>query len=290
MKCLACVQVYLPCALIVVLSWVGFWLNREATSDRVTLGRSQSCTVDDDDDDDDDDVRSDCGTHLVCHLYGQQVGPAQGSLRHRPGLVHNHQFPLLPRLHPGVRWCSLLHQGSQRQSPTPVTLDPCIEHQVGSGETFGNNAVVEEEEEEEEEFIDDLDVDQDWEDVEEWNKPEVPVSIINKWTGAGVPEYPPPPPLTLTLPPRTSYLSARSLYGMSGSLSDSTESLPVQAKLNSLKKNFNLAFHFQPMNPNKVHCSVGLNENPKGNHHIPASLRRQQYADKKRWYFMKNNF
>ena len=31
-------QVYLPCALIVVLSWVGFWLNREATSDRVTLG------------------------------------------------------------------------------------------------------------------------------------------------------------------------------------------------------------------------------------------------------------
>ena len=34
-----CSQVYLPCALIVVLSWVGFWLNREATSDRVTLGR-----------------------------------------------------------------------------------------------------------------------------------------------------------------------------------------------------------------------------------------------------------
>ena len=33
-------QVYLPCALIVVLSWVGFWLNREATSDRVTLGNN----------------------------------------------------------------------------------------------------------------------------------------------------------------------------------------------------------------------------------------------------------
>ena len=31
---------YLPCALIVVLSWVGFWLNREATSDRVTLGNT----------------------------------------------------------------------------------------------------------------------------------------------------------------------------------------------------------------------------------------------------------
>ena len=39
------VQVYLPCALIVVLSWVGFWLNREATSDRVTLGGQQGgCT------------------------------------------------------------------------------------------------------------------------------------------------------------------------------------------------------------------------------------------------------
>ena len=35
-------QVYLPCALIVILSWVGFWLNREATSDRVTLGEKQS--------------------------------------------------------------------------------------------------------------------------------------------------------------------------------------------------------------------------------------------------------
>ena len=30
---------YLPCTLIVVLSWVGFWLNREATSDRVGLGK-----------------------------------------------------------------------------------------------------------------------------------------------------------------------------------------------------------------------------------------------------------
>ena len=31
---------YLPCTLIVVLSWVGFWLNREATSDRVGLGKN----------------------------------------------------------------------------------------------------------------------------------------------------------------------------------------------------------------------------------------------------------
>ena len=35
---LPAVQIYLPCTLLVVLSWVGFFLNREATSDRVGLG------------------------------------------------------------------------------------------------------------------------------------------------------------------------------------------------------------------------------------------------------------
>lgn len=32
------IQVYVPCVLIVVLSWVSFWIHREATSDRVGLG------------------------------------------------------------------------------------------------------------------------------------------------------------------------------------------------------------------------------------------------------------
>ncbi|XP_072161193.1 gamma-aminobutyric acid receptor alpha-like isoform X2 [Bemisia tabaci] len=32
------IQVYGPCILLVVLSWVSFWLNREATADRVSLG------------------------------------------------------------------------------------------------------------------------------------------------------------------------------------------------------------------------------------------------------------
>jgi gamma-aminobutyric acid receptor subunit alpha len=32
------IQVYVPCILIVVLSWVSFWIHREATSDRVGLG------------------------------------------------------------------------------------------------------------------------------------------------------------------------------------------------------------------------------------------------------------
>ena len=36
------IQIYLPCTLLVVLSWVGFWLNREATSDRVGLGNKMN--------------------------------------------------------------------------------------------------------------------------------------------------------------------------------------------------------------------------------------------------------
>jgi hypothetical protein len=34
------IQVYGPCVLLVVLSWVSFWLNREATADRISLGKS----------------------------------------------------------------------------------------------------------------------------------------------------------------------------------------------------------------------------------------------------------
>lgn len=36
------IQVYVPCILIVVLSWVSFWINREATADRVGLGKPLS--------------------------------------------------------------------------------------------------------------------------------------------------------------------------------------------------------------------------------------------------------
>jgi len=39
------IQVYVPCTLIVILSWVGFWLNREATSDRITLGVTAVLTL-----------------------------------------------------------------------------------------------------------------------------------------------------------------------------------------------------------------------------------------------------
>ncbi|CAL4124456.1 unnamed protein product, partial [Meganyctiphanes norvegica] len=39
------IQVYVPCILIVILSWVSFWINREATSDRVGLGITTVLTL-----------------------------------------------------------------------------------------------------------------------------------------------------------------------------------------------------------------------------------------------------
>nr|CAD7202588.1 unnamed protein product [Timema douglasi] len=39
------IQVYGPCVLLVVLSWVSFWLNREATADRVSLGAVSSSSL-----------------------------------------------------------------------------------------------------------------------------------------------------------------------------------------------------------------------------------------------------
>lgn len=36
---------YVPCILIVVLSWVSFWIHREATSDRVGLGITTVLTL-----------------------------------------------------------------------------------------------------------------------------------------------------------------------------------------------------------------------------------------------------
>jgi hypothetical protein len=36
------IQIYFPCILLVVVSWVAFWINREATADRVTLGKHLS--------------------------------------------------------------------------------------------------------------------------------------------------------------------------------------------------------------------------------------------------------
>lgn len=35
------IEVYAPCTMLVVLSWVAFWINREATADRVALGKQE---------------------------------------------------------------------------------------------------------------------------------------------------------------------------------------------------------------------------------------------------------
>ena len=34
------INVYVPCSMLVILSWVAFWINREATADRIALGKS----------------------------------------------------------------------------------------------------------------------------------------------------------------------------------------------------------------------------------------------------------
>ncbi|WAQ99505.1 GBRA4-like protein [Mya arenaria] len=39
------INVYVPCLLLVVLSWVSFWINREATSDRIALGTMTVLTM-----------------------------------------------------------------------------------------------------------------------------------------------------------------------------------------------------------------------------------------------------
>jgi len=39
------IQVYGPCILLVVLSWVSFWINREATADRISLGVTTVLTM-----------------------------------------------------------------------------------------------------------------------------------------------------------------------------------------------------------------------------------------------------
>ena len=122
-------QVYVPCTLIVVLSWVGFWLNREATSDRVGLGEISAisdlaaalhCTQASRPCSPSPPSPSTAGracprcTTLYCtvlHCTGTVLYCTAGALRHRPGLVHRLQLPLLHGIAAGVRRGPLLHQG-----------------------------------------------------------------------------------------------------------------------------------------------------------------------------------
>lgn len=36
------IQTYIPCTLIVVLSWVSFWINKDAVPARTSLGKLQT--------------------------------------------------------------------------------------------------------------------------------------------------------------------------------------------------------------------------------------------------------
>ena len=108
-------QVYVPCTLIVVLSWVGFWLNREATSDRVGLGEKLNdwlltmtmamhyITI----------SRHHCRPDSVHHSSWQQDRASQSSLRHGSRLVHRLQFSLLHGLITRVCRGSLFYKGSK---------------------------------------------------------------------------------------------------------------------------------------------------------------------------------
>ena len=82
------IQVYGPCVLLVVISWVSFWLNREATSDRISLGMSQWNF---------NGVYTPANHHLLWRRhngadndlfgFGSQDGFASGVLSHCAGLL-----------------------------------------------------------------------------------------------------------------------------------------------------------------------------------------------------------
>lgn len=99
------IQVYVPCVLIVVLSWVSFWIHREATSDRVGLGK-KSVNLD---------------THLFSafrdyhrfdsfdHQFGFSDGFTKSSVCYCVGLVFAHELFLLHCYAVGVRWSALFY-------------------------------------------------------------------------------------------------------------------------------------------------------------------------------------
>jgi len=194
------IQVYLPCALIVVLSWVGFWLNREATSDRVTLGVTAVLTL------------------------------SAISMDSRSDLPKVHYATALD-------WfiiCSFLYCMASILEFAGVHYFT----KVGYGETFGQNEIEDEEEEYLDDGYsgEDLEDENEWEDLEEWKKFRTPISVSNRWSS--LPRCPPvPPPIHLANNINHRPLSGRSceiaaynhLYGVkSASSTSSTDSLPAK--------------------------------------------------------------
>ncbi len=124
------IQIYLPCTLLVILSWVGFWLNREATSDRVGLGKAKTYEI----------PLSPaflligqaCNnfpfpfTSISCFIYRhhhcadtlddrprKSDGFAKSPLCNRPWLVYHMQFRLLYCNPARIRWSPLFHEGER---------------------------------------------------------------------------------------------------------------------------------------------------------------------------------
>ena len=212
-------KVYLPCALIVVLSWVGFWLNREATSDRVTLGVTAVLTL--------SAISLDSRSDLPKVHYATALDwfiicsflYCMASILEFAGV---HYFTKVSQEE--LMWCQK------------------IIFQIGSGESFGNDGIDSD--------INDEDNDEDWEDIEDW-KVETPnetnghqissTAHCNNVEGSAA--------RTRMMPNQTNHVSAtlpstmnhrpinplnhncisayNNAYGINGSLSESSESVPV---------------------------------------------------------------
>lgn len=114
-------QVYVPCILIVILSWVSFWIHREATSDRVGLGITTVLTL--------STIRftiwqmrSKCYSELLMQVnaskfayeqFGLAYGFAQSALCDRTGLVPVDELLLLHCNAAGICWCAFFHEIGQ---------------------------------------------------------------------------------------------------------------------------------------------------------------------------------
>ena len=106
---------------------------------------------------------------------------------------------------------------------------------MGSGENFGNEDILTDSQESDDE-------DDDWEDMEDWKMDppflnnSVSISTSNKWNT--LPTCPPKPVSASSLPhhkPPTHHMrnhncisALNNAYGLNGSLSESSESVPVQ--------------------------------------------------------------
>ncbi|ENN83250.1 hypothetical protein YQE_00390, partial [Dendroctonus ponderosae] len=104
------IQVYVPCILIVVLSWVSFWIHREATSDRVGLGENNlssatsrwlASNI----------FRHHHRAHSINNQSGFPDGFTESSLCYSSGLVPPHELPLLHCHFIGVHYFTKVPSG-----------------------------------------------------------------------------------------------------------------------------------------------------------------------------------